>query len=642
MADKEIPKAYYNETSEQKIKIKSKWWEQDEHEIHAHVFAVVRAIRERQSYRDAEYLRHARLYANQEILGLLAHQFNRQAMPGSLQNRMTYNVIKACIDTLLSKIGTQKPRPLFLTEGGNWSNKRQAQYLTQYMDGWFEEQEVYYDAGPMSFRDGAIFGTGGVKLLPNAEKSAIKCEKVFMPEIVVDDVEGMYGKPRQLHQVKTMFREVVKSWFPTKADREKRRMIDSAKSHIEPQAGDSNTSADMIEVVESWHLPSGPGAKDGKRVLSIENCTLHAEGWDKPYFPFVFRRYSPRILGFYGQGLAEELTGIQLEINKYLLRIQEAFHLLCTPQVWLEYASKAIKQEIDNRIGGIKYYQGRPPVFVSPNAFPAEVYNHLENMVRKAFEMSGVSLLSATSQKPTGVTASVALETLQDVETERFALTEEHNNQFYMRIADMVIDMTGELAKENPDLSVKARDRSYMRRIKWSDVKMDKDSYIMRRYPTNLLPSQPAGKYQRIVDMMQTGMLDKQDAYALMDYPDLKQVTKLNIAPREIVMKTIEQILDGKEYDAPTPAYDLEFAKKTAQLAHLDAKLEGAPEAILQKLLDFQSDIQDLIDLATTPALPAPDAGLLPNAAPMAEPLPLPESELLPMNPDAAAPLPAQ
>jgi hypothetical protein len=39
------------------------------------------------------------------------------------------------------------------------------------------------------------------------------------------------------------------------------------------------------------------------------------EDYDKSYFPFTFFRWSPRLTGFWGDSLANRLTGNQIEIK---------------------------------------------------------------------------------------------------------------------------------------------------------------------------------------------------------------------------------------------------------------------------------------------------------------------------------------
>ena len=126
-----------------------------------------------------------------------------------------------------------------------------------------------------------------------------------------------------------MNKEVLKQMFP-----EYKALIDQASDTYNkfatPPYGDG---ADLVRVIESWHLPSGEEAKDGKHTICISNATLLDEKYEKDYFPFVFFRWGLRPVGFFGQGLAEQLQGLQLEINKLLRTIQVSMHLVSIPKL---------------------------------------------------------------------------------------------------------------------------------------------------------------------------------------------------------------------------------------------------------------------------------------------------------------------
>jgi hypothetical protein len=41
--------------------------------------------------------------------------------------------------------------------------------------------------------------------------------------------------------------------------------------------------SDQVTVAEAWHLPSGPGAKDGLHLIVLENVELTSDKWTRPY-----------------------------------------------------------------------------------------------------------------------------------------------------------------------------------------------------------------------------------------------------------------------------------------------------------------------------------------------------------------------
>jgi hypothetical protein len=620
----DVPVVKYYEDSAA-IQAKHKWWAEKPENLYNSVFGIVNRITQNQTYRAQDNLRHARLYANKELVGLQNGLFSQVRPSSSSQNnRITLNVIRSCIDTVTSKIGKMKPRPLFLTINGNWTQQKRSKLLTHYMDGWFYDSKVY-EHGRMAFRDGTIFGTGVVKLYRTAEE--VKCERVLIEELLVDDVEGMYGEPRQLHQRKFVPRSVLLDMYP-KAEFE----ILSATSSIDAQT-QSQSIADMIEVIESWHLPSGKGAGDGRHSICIENKTLFEEKWTKDYFPFVFFRWSPRVVGFYGAGLAEELVGIQIEINKLLMNIQAGMHLVAVPQVWLEMQNKVNQAQMDNKIGGIKYFSGQPPIFMSPNAFPAEVYSHLENLYRKAFEISGVSMLSAASHKPSGIDSAVAMREYQDIESERFMTVGMNLEEFYMRIADIAYDLHEDLYEDDVNVVIKASDKRSFQELKWSDVRIKRDSFTMRVFPTSILPTSPAGKLQKTQELVQAGFIDKETAMSLLDFPDIERYSSLANAAVDDVLMIIEKLLDGEPM-TPEPYMNLALAKRMVQSAYLRAKNDGAPPEILDLLQSFMDECQAMIDQAVLASQPPPPEALPPEQMPLdplAQPEALPTSDLLPV-----------
>ena len=162
---------YYN-TPKEVDTIKSKWWEQEKSNIYASVMGVVGSIEEKQSYRQVQNVKYARLYSNMELLGFYGTLFSRTSTPLT-NNRVTLNVIKACVDTAASKIAKNKPRPMFLTSGGNYKQQRKAKKLTKYIDGAFDVARVYETAQKI-FVDGAVMGTGILKVYKDYSDKTVR------------------------------------------------------------------------------------------------------------------------------------------------------------------------------------------------------------------------------------------------------------------------------------------------------------------------------------------------------------------------------------------------------------------------------------------------------------------------------------
>ena len=595
-----------------------KWWK-EKTSVHQSVFGLLNYIEKNQSYRSVLNLRFARLYSNMEMLGLSSGTYARTATNNFSQNRLTLNVVKSCVDSASAKIAKNKPKPLFLTKKGDFSLKRKAKGLTKYLEGLFETTDLY-ELGRKAFTDACVFGTGCLKIYVDSSGNCIKAERVFIDEIVVEDMDAIYAKPQQIFQRKNYSRDVLIDMFPDYKDE-----ILAANTSLRGQTATQST-ADQIQVVEAWHLPSGTNAKDGKHIIAIENTTLFEEEYTKDYFPFVFLRWSDKLVGFWGTGLSEELIGIQLEINKTLKAIQAAHQLMSVPRVFVDVASNVNTAHINNEIGGIIKYQGTPPVFQSPGAMNPEVYAYLNDLYRKAYEITGISQMQAQAIKPSGLNSGAALREYNDIASERFVITGMRYEEFFMKAAKVMIDMSKDLFETDKSLHIKVKGQKFIETIKWKDVNLEEDQYVMQLFPVSFLPSTPVGKLQTVQELVQAGFVTQEQALSLLDFPDLEGFTSLATAAQDNIERYLEFMIEDGKYNPPEPFMNLQLAITLTQEAYLRAKCENTPEDRLELLRIFMDDCQTLITARTPPPPQVPPMDPLANPAgpPVSDLLPLP------------------
>ena len=614
-------------------KLNTRWWTTPDENIYQDVFATVNDIKQKQSWRRVANIRNARLYSNREAISLFpgfAQSIEPRPASAAL-SRLTLNVVKACIDTACSKIGKQKPRAYYLTQDGKWDEQRRAKRMTAYMEGWAYDQKLYA-SGRSAFKEGATFGTGALKAY--IEDGKVKSEKVFIDEIIVDEVEGIYGTPQQMYQTKYVPRDVVIEVYGTS---EKLKFAIAGASATGALQVGSRSKADFLEVLEAWHLPSGPKANDGKKVICIENMTLAVDKWKHQRFPFSFYRWSQPLLGFYGTGISEELMGIQIEINKILMDIQEAQHLVARPTYWLEASNRANKARVSNLSGGINYFVGQAPILLCPPPMPPEVYAQLENLYRKAFEITGTSQMSASGKKPSGVDAAVAMRELQDIESERFMTTTMDFEDMYMDHFDLSFDLHEELYESGIDVEIRSPGKKAYQAVKWSDVRLKRESFVSKTFPAALLPTSPAGKLAKTQELVQAGFIPREQALELLDFPDLEKFSNMANAPLDNIMRCIDLMLDGKT-QVPDPMMNLALARKLTQQAINSAKNDGAPDDVLDVLLGFIEGIDEIERQVVAASAPPPAPMVDPMMAPapeamLAAPEALPVSDIVPQVP---------
>lgn len=610
----------------------SSQWFKKKDKAHETVFAYVKELDTTQAHIQNDNIRNMRLYGNHEYVGLGA---SKTAMTEnvSVQNRVTLNIVQSMVDTAVSKITKQKPRPYFLTDDGDFTLKRKAEKLTKFSEGQFYATS-FYELAAEAFRDAGILGTGAIKIF--IEDNKIKAERVFIDEIKVDEKEAYYGKPRQLHQTKWIHKDVLKGAFPSQSS-----MIDFATSEsTAAKAFAEYKNGDMLLVVESWRLPTTKGKKDGRHTITISTVDLVNETYDKDYFPFVFFKWNTRPLGFFGQGIAEQLTGLQVEINKILRTIQVSMHLVSVPKLMVEASSKVVSAHLNNKIGGIIKYAGTSPTYAALGSIPPELFTHLERLYNRAYEIIGISQLSAQSEKPAGLNSGKALRTYSNIETERFQATAKRYETTFLDAARIMIDLAKDLSEATGNYEVKVPGSGFLKTIKWDDVNMEDDQYMLQIFPTNALSQDPSHRLQEVQELMQAGLIAKEDSMKLLDFPDLKGMYSMANAGIDDIERQIELMVDGNEYQTPEPFQNLKYGITKMQQAYLKYRSENAPEEVLENLRQWMSDAKALMDqaaqeaqmqAATTAAMAAP------QPPPLAVPAPPPVSDMMPLE-NAAPP----
>jgi len=218
----------------------------------------------------------------------------------------------------------------------------------------------------------------------------------------------------------------------------------------------------------------------------------------------------------------------------------------------------------------------------------------------------------------------VALREYKDQTSQRFVMQGKLYENGYVELARIMIDMSRDMFEADKSLKVKSIGKKFIQSIKWADVDLEEDRYIMRSWPVSQLPQTPEGRLQFVQELAQAGWLDPDMAKELMQIGDIEQGMNWLQGPFEAALTAIELILDDGEDVSPEPFFNYPLTIKLAQAMYCyawsfrDPKLEDN----LQKLAEF---ITAMINEQKRLAPPA-----APQAAPQAQPAAPPTSDLLP------------
>jgi hypothetical protein len=561
------------------VKEDPRWWlASEEDRPHEKIMRVVKALDQALDPIKERMARAARLYdPTVEVSGSVMDNLGAVGpypLPGESRGPVTMNVVKSAIDTVTSMIAKNQPVPSFVTDGANYSMALRAKDLERFMEAEFARIGIYEKAVRM-FLFGTCAGLGPLKIYEADGKA--EADAVAPWDLVWDPAECMAGPPRQLHHLRFVDRDVLKSLFPDEAD-----FIDaaSADDKIRQWTDYRSIDSELLAVVESWHLASGPDETDGVHAVCIEGHTLLWEKWEDPCFPFVFFRWAERLAGFDGCSLSEELAGIQNKINKINWHITRS-HDTSNSYVLVQLADAGLR--IKAAGGGdplrlLAYRGSAPPQFITPPAVAPELYQHLIYLVQQAYRIAGISELNATAQVPAQFESSVALNTYNDINTQRFSIQAQQYERKLLEVARLIM----RLMKRISDDKVEARWRTgnVAKTIRWGDVKLDEDMYVMSIKASSITSRTPSGKIDAAVNLANAGLLDKAELRRIIDHPDLQRPLDLENSSIDHAEAIIERLSRG-EYVPPERYDNLQVAIKYVANAFMMMKDAGAPDNVL-------------------------------------------------------------
>ena len=426
------------------------------------------------------------------------------------------NIIRSCIDTLTSKIASQKVRPFINTVNGTFKQLQIAKQAQDFFDSLYDEQNINKIVSD-AFRDACVFDRG-IIYVDVADK---KVYKVFPWQVYVDPREASYNRLTQITWKQEQF---PVSLLPIKVD---------------------NDEMETVTYYQYWDL------NKGKHYFWIPELDRYEEEkWDGGCLPFLFLNYASPVKATTSQSVVDLLYGIQLEIDCLLNKVKDASQLCSPMQYFVPEGSNIKANKVTNRVGEVYTYSMPPNVTASPITVSTTPFmdpqwmQTIEALKQHAYEMVGISQLSATSQKPQGLDSGVALNTLEDIESDRFETQLNSVIHIYIDLAKLMI----QLFPPEEDILPRNRMRS---NIKWADIVQARDEICIQFSAANSLSKDPSTKLQQLQALYAAGLIPQSHIAKLMEIPDIDDGYNLATNSIKAVYAVIDDCIEYDNFDVP-------------------------------------------------------------------------------------------
>ena len=482
------------------------------------------------------------------------------------------NIIKSCIDTLTSKIAQSKVRPFFNTQNGTFKDIQTVKQAQAFFDLYYDLQNVNKKVSE-AFRDSAIFEKGVIYIDPESKEIT----KALPWQVFIRPAEVTYGKlTRVYYERKDYPTTLLKENYIRKA----------------------NAEADDYVVYGVYY-----DTFNHIKAIIVNGLLVDTIPYKPNKVPFVFLYYCSPIFGDTSQSIVDMLNSIQLEIDNLMMKIKDASQLnpaltFCVPK-----GSSVKTSQLNNRVGQILEYNATPnmtgsPVTVATPAFIDGQYMQLvEELKQSAYELVGISQLSAMSTKPTGLNSGVALSTMENIESDRFETQLNQVIRAYVDIAKTCIEVFPEedtiLPEDNQRLS-----------IKWKDIVEESNKMVVQFSAADSLSKDPSTKLQQLQMLAQTGIIPQTRIAQFMELPDIQSGYSLSNNAINAVLTCINDCIEKDIFEVPDyipflmlkeEIINTQLSLKSAASAENDnrkdiEKLTKLYEAVEEKEAEWQSN----------------------------------------------------
>lgn len=427
---------------------------------------------------------------------------------GDLLRAPSTNVIKSVIDSLVSKLSNNKVRPFFAPVDGTFKTKKVIRQAQQFFD-------IYYDKINLNniisetFKDACIFDIGYIIINP----FTFEVERV--PSYCIEELnvngENKVALIKWIHQPSLILDKYG---------------IESKRQYIN------------VEML----------IKENEAILYVDEKkvkTIPTNG-----YPIVNVYYNEPINNGKTVSIVDELEGIQTQIDLINAKIAATSQLTPANLVFIDEQSGLKSSDVNNKdcqiypVGIQPGNTANPVNVVTPVPFDPAWSAMLDFYINKAYDMIGISQLSAQSRKPSGLDSGIALQTMEDIESDRFEVQVNHFINAYINVTRKLIEIIPE------DFEILPADK-YQSTMTWATLKEQNNLYKVQYSAATSLSKEPAERAKQIIQMSQIGLITPSKAAELMDMPDLTDAYTDAEAMEMAVAAVINNAVEYDLYDVP-------------------------------------------------------------------------------------------
>lgn len=606
--------------------MQSPWWEAAVGDPLASqtVTSVVVSLRTGDSLRRTLYRSWDLMYDGDSLVGAAGNAIVDDTL--RILGETTFNYAARALDMVHAKVTAEIPHVRADGRGADYAQHLRAQGLSHFIEGVTRElglDDLLAQAAHCALR----VGTAG--LMAGFDDGEPTLEVIHPREFLVDPDDAMHGDPRCLYRVQPVDRRAALTMYPERtADIMAAGCASQRDSSEVGRPGDwtagSTTGrvSDSVDLIDAWVLPDGDSPGRWIRCVDAGPPLLDLP-WDVPRFPVHFLRcWDPAVsTGFWGRGLMERLSPGQLEVDELLtheLRQMKFSNTWAFLPDDADIAEGSLTDTVPDGINVVRVKDGAGNIqFVNPPVLGPEVLTVLAQLKADIYAMAGTTESAVGSQSPAGITSGIAIRTYHDFQAQAHVDIVKRIGRAAIGLVDRLLDAARTALGDDPEAQGSWEVRHpTLDVIRWADVDMDRDVYVIGLDEVSPVPDTRAGALQEVEEDAAAGRIPPEYLTRLREDPDRWWMDRCNAKEDvEFVDWTVERLMDPRLPPPELPdeaPLDLMIDRLRREI--LSAVRHARPDAVIERL---RAHAHAAVELRTALTPPAPVASPATAASPL-------------------------
>ena len=575
------------------------WWSLEGVDMAQTLVGCVSSIRDNNQGRLVRYRVWDDLYDGTSPLSISSEEYNSVAQA---LGETTFNYAARALDFVHSKITTQVPTVRASGRGADHMQYLRARSLSRF-----------------------IVGASDAVKLPNAITRAVHCclrvgaagigvcfkdgvpevEVVHPRELFVDPNDARHGSPRVMYRVRPTDKRSLVDEFPDRISD-----IASAGSNsswgVNPTSDDWHNyddSSDRCDRYEAWVLPSSPDEEDGLHVICVDSgAPLLVESWNFSRHPIsIVRAWESTVAtGFWGHGLLERLDSAQYQIDELVSHVGLSMRH-ANLKVFVNEETDIVEDGVldDPTVGTIVKMRGNGvPTFLTPSVLGPgrEVMSVIGEWRASLYQIAGIDESAVGSQRPAGVDSAIAMRTYHDFQSQVYVDVMKRIGQLAVDVIERLIDGASVAFGNGPDAidwSVRYSKGGSSDEVSWSEVNMDRDSFVIELEEVSPVPDTFAGRLQEVEEDAAAGRIPPEYLTRLREDPDRWWMERCNAREDVDYVDWLVEKLTDPNADMPPlmDEMDMTMAIDRIRREVLSCIRSGRPQDVIDRLQGFSGRI---------------------------------------------------